>query len=409
MNAMFISWFYYCFIFGAEIFIFCYFYGRLSLRKNPKLSFTITFFIALLSYYSIYTGILSLEYCFLWALILISILFRGSILLALKRTIIVLMLESFIESLFWTIGMIFINDKNIASSLSYNLIIGTITFFIIIFCTILLKKTHKIPFQLLSSKLSIRQNTLLVVGLMSTNIFFATLQGFFLEEMVPSLQKWALISCVITILLMFGTYISLIYTTQKKNYLEALAEINEKYHTSQQKYFEKTTETYENLRHFRHDIKHHLFIIQHYAEENSYEKISKYINQLNSTEALQSYNYTGNDTVDALFYDIFKGHLIENDITFHFYGSLPNNFYIPSFDLCTIFANIFQNALEELNKQENNRYFELEIKQNDKEYIFNISNSIRENVNTLDFSKTTKKDTQNHGLGIENIKSVSAL
>ena len=58
------------------------------------------------------------------------------------------------------------------------------------------------------------------------------------------------------------------------------------------------------------------------------------------------------------------------------------------------------------NVQNFHNYFELEIKQNDKEYIFNISNSIHENVNTLDFSKTTKKDTQNHGLGIENIKSV---
>lgn len=83
---------------------------------------------------------------------------------------------------------------------------------------------------------------------------------------------------------------------------------------------------------------------------------------------------------------------------------LEEKLIIDSVKLCTIYSNLLNNAVEEIERYPDTcgRYIAVEIWSDEDWLKLEIRNSLFENAK--DLRKTSKKDTQNHGFGIRNVK-----
>ena len=74
-------------------------------------------------------------------------------------------------------------------------------------------------------------------------------------------------------------------------------------------------------------------------------------------------------------------------------------------DLCTILSNAFDNAIEAVEcMEEELRWIRLEMSSQGKLLFFRFSNPVKKNTDIAPIGVSTKKDIENHGFGLLNIK-----
>ncbi|MBO4911534.1 MAG: GHKL domain-containing protein [Butyrivibrio sp.] len=178
---------------------------------------------------------------------------------------------------------------------------------------------------------------------------------------------------------------------------------------SQAAYFEGLLKDYTEIRKFRHDLKAHVMALVELATDSKDQKILDYLTSMDAKlERAGVKSYTGNKAVDAVINELAK-HMEESKIKFEYEGVLRNREDIQDFDFCTIFYNVLQNAIEASKAlEESKREVSVEVKNvGDKAGILISNNTILEKL-PLDKEGrfTTKKDKENHGFGIQNIKDV---
>ena len=140
------------------------------------------------------------------------------------------------------------------------------------------------------------------------------------------------------------------------------------------------------------------------AQKGNLETLRSYLDDMQGELQkiqLKKFN-TGNEIMDIM--SNFYIPQLSDKIKINFrVRSVPN---LDEMKLCTIYSNLLQNAVEELNSdptREGN--LEILFTQDIDVFRLMISNSIfREKEN--DSFATRKKDKKNHGIGLENVKRV---
>ena len=171
-------------------------------------------------------------------------------------------------------------------------------------------------------------------------------------------------------------------------------------------------EAQEDTRAFRHDINNNLAFISMLMQEKKYDEAEKYVKELNGNiAALSQKVVTGDDMLDTLI--LSKLSLIKNNnIKFVIKGVIAGGLGWKAIDVCTVFSNLIDNAVEACQKIENiqNRYIEISFRQANLQRIITVKNTVNYN---LDYTKinanikyTTKTDKENHGYGLQNIRNV---
>lgn len=140
--------------------------------------------------------------------------------------------------------------------------------------------------------------------------------------------------------------------------------------------------------------------------DEKFDEAKKYIAGLNeSVKETENRFSTGNYLADAIL--SHKADELEKDLNkIEFSGSIPSG-KINNNDLCTILTNSIDNAARACRKL-SPCSVRIEAYENEKGCSFTISNPVEKKIeiknNTIN---TSKKDSQNHGVGIENIKRVA--
>ena len=101
----------------------------------------------------------------------------------------------------------------------------------------------------------------------------------------------------------------------------------------------------EEARQARHDIRHHFVQLSALAEQGDMEKIKKYL--LAATGKISDYNlhFCENQAVDSVF-GYYSALAKRENIPFHALVSLPADLSIDEIDLCLVFSNLLENALQ---------------------------------------------------------------
>lgn len=171
-------------------------------------------------------------------------------------------------------------------------------------------------------------------------------------------------------------------------------------------------EAQEDTRAFRHDINNNLAFIATLMREKKYDEAEKCVKELNGNiAALSQKVVTGDDMLDTLI--LSKMSLIKNNnINFVIKGVIAGGLGWKALDVCTVFANLIDNAVEACQKIENiqNRYIEISFRQAGYQRIITIKNTVNYISDAIKINDnikyTTKLDRENHGYGLQNIKNV---
>lgn len=219
------------------------------------------------------------------------------------------------------------------------------------------------------------------------------------------------ISLVPYMLVFFGCIILLILGVNEemnKLYYKWSNECMSEQLERQLKYYHKLEEFNKETRAVKHDMRNHMIIIRSLAQQGNLDKLGQYIADMeHTTERLGCIIHTGHSIVDAILNDklqIAK----EKNIQMEYEVKLSKQLGLDDMDLCVIFANSLDNAIEACERIEDNRVKRIQMKAVcDRGYLFyNIKNTANGKVE-VDKKKevpTNKKDSINHGFGLANIR-----
>lgn len=156
----------------------------------------------------------------------------------------------------------------------------------------------------------------------------------------------------------------------------------------------------------KHDLRNHLQVIQEMCNTKQYSQMENYISGLSGKPELsKSFCITGNQAADTVI--SIKKSLADNlGIRLICDGDFKWLNNISPIDVCTVFSNLLDNALDGT-RDAANPYISIKGKDHEHFYTIVFSNSVPENVKIRNNSvKTNKKDKKHHGLGLSSVNSV---
>ncbi len=174
----------------------------------------------------------------------------------------------------------------------------------------------------------------------------------------------------------------------------------------QAEHYQDLAEKNRDIRRFRHDIKNNLLALDILLSDGKYDEAKKYIDSMNeSVKETENRFSTGSYLADAIL--SHKADEIKNDkLDIEFSGTVPSE-RISNNDLCTILTNSIDNAARAC-KEVAPCKINVTSDETEKGCTITVSNPVLKKVEIKNDSiKTSKKDAQNHGFGIENIKKVA--
>lgn len=174
----------------------------------------------------------------------------------------------------------------------------------------------------------------------------------------------------------------------------------------QAEHYQNLAEKNRDIRRFRHDIKNNLLALDILLSDGKYDEAKKYIDSMNeSVKETENRFSTGSYLADAIL--SHKADEIKNDkLDIEFSGTVPSE-RISNNDLCTILTNSIDNAARAC-KEVAPCKINVTSDETEKGCTITVSNPVLKKVEIKNNSiKTSKKDAQNHGFGIENIKKVA--
>ena len=191
--------------------------------------------------------------------------------------------------------------------------------------------------------------------------------------------------------------------------------IQEDYISAELDYINQYKKNQNETRAFRHDIINNLSVLSAIHNEKNYDKAKEYLNTLLGDVRAMSPKYnTGDEMLDCIV-GMKSAKMEEQGIDFTLEGVIDGGLGMKPMDICSIFANAFDNAIEACEKISagSDKWISLSIKRTDKFFSIILRNSMPEeekNIFTgILFGEgervTSKKDRSLHGYGTHNMKA----
>lgn len=179
----------------------------------------------------------------------------------------------------------------------------------------------------------------------------------------------------------------------------------------QNKYYQKQFELMESslktTKAMRHDLRNHLSVIYALVEKEERGAALKHLAKMTDIyDDKKQYACTENIDIDSILN--FKIQAAEQqNIKIALDLSIPKKMNIPSFDLAIIMGNLLDNAIEAVAELEKERQIKTKINYDKGRLIILVENPYQgERVKVGNRYLTTNKEPSQHGLGLENVKSV---
>lgn len=176
----------------------------------------------------------------------------------------------------------------------------------------------------------------------------------------------------------------------------------------QLRHYEDLIEKNQSVRAFRHDYENNLLSIGALLDSGQTEDARDYVRQLQGDVHAAAYAFaTGNYFADAILSDkaeVAKG----KDIRISFSGTVPKK-GIANPDLCTILCNLLDNAIRASDPCAPCTV-ELDGRESVDRWLLTVKNPVTQKVvirgGTI---RTSKTDTENHGIGIANVRRAAEM
>lgn len=153
-----------------------------------------------------------------------------------------------------------------------------------------------------------------------------------------------------------------------------------------------------------HDLNNHLNVLYQLLDKGHEKEAKKYIKEISKPILKLSQTiWTGVDVVDVIINSKIEK-MKEKGIAYEINAEFPQNINIMPHDICTILANLLDNAIEATSKLQNSRSISLTIRKINHFLMIKVSNSCIENKEEfIQYPETTKENKELHGWGLPSV------
>ena len=153
-----------------------------------------------------------------------------------------------------------------------------------------------------------------------------------------------------------------------------------------------------------HDLNNHLNVLYQLLDKGNEDEAKKYIKEISKPILKLSQTiWTGVDVVDVIINSKIEK-MKEKGIAFEINVEFPQNTNIMPHDICTILANLLDNAIEATSKLQKCRSISLTIRKINHFLMIKVSNSCIDNIDEFtQYPETTKENKELHGWGLPSV------
>lgn len=232
-------------------------------------------------------------------------------------------------------------------------------------------------------------------------LFVITFLSSFLETDSSYLRAFILVVLISFLITEIGIYLGL-YTTsrnQKKLLdLQAQAKLNEAAYET----LKLNEESIERTSIARHDMKNHYAYIASLLEQKKYDEAYKYVSTINE-ESYGNFHIVdcGNRILSSILnLELSKARI--KGIQLKYFVAVPKELPFKETDLCSLFTNLIDNALEAIEREKNGGAVEIQIYTKGGYLRIAITNP----TNMKEVNLKTSKESEGHGYGLKIIRSI---
>ena len=200
--------------------------------------------------------------------------------------------------------------------------------------------------------------------------------------------------------------LQMLIQTAKSAALEENTRMMERQLTLEREHYSDLTEYIGQVKAARHDLRHHLKLIQAYIDTGDNEKLKEYIEQYRAavpddTTTQLCLNYTV-DTLVRYYAELAKD--LNIDVQTHL--NLPETMAIADSDLCIVFGNLLENAVDACKRQTSEqRFIKIKAMMNGQKIIIAVDNSYEGEIRKEGEGFLSSK-REGRGIGITSVEAV---
>ena len=223
-------------------------------------------------------------------------------------------------------------------------------------------------------------------------------------------QTIGIILSILSVVSIGMLFVIVSYVKNTNDQIEQMLVMEKQMKQLQMQYYESLLKKEEATRSYRHDMKAHFVCLSRLIREDDVQGVREYIrNMQNYIEDIQKYTFnTGIKMLDTLLNHYVER--LDEDVTVNIKGKCRKEVVMSDTELCTIFSNLINNAVEAIQVcEQSNPFLLIEIDEGGKFVEVRIKNSMKPENLVYDEKGnlcTTKGDKKNHGLGMTNVKKV---
>lgn len=176
----------------------------------------------------------------------------------------------------------------------------------------------------------------------------------------------------------------------------------------QRREYEDICKKMEMGRVFRHDMRHHLQVLEGLAKQEDDESIARYIGNLNSRlSGIEKQTYCENPTVNAVLAS-YIGQAREADCSVQAKAALPHELPFDEMDVCTVLANTLENAVNACRELAGeDRYIRLATELVDgRRLTILVENPCKQEVPFDESGFPQGPKREGHGIGLKSVDAV---
>ncbi|MCI9416940.1 MAG: GHKL domain-containing protein [Eubacterium sp.] len=226
-------------------------------------------------------------------------------------------------------------------------------------------------------------------------------------------DKYIIICNILNVAVLVSVFLLLVFIVYIKNTherMEQLLRTEQLLKEAQVNYYKQNLKKETDTRKYRHDMVNHLVYLQEILSINRLDDAKSYLKSiLGGFKKIQNTYYVlGHEMIDTIM-NYFFG-MLPKDTEIVLKGRCAVNINMEDADICTIFSNLFQNAVEEITENRIcNAKIIVEVYKGDQYINYIIKNSIHaqfdnNDINKNGLPKSHKSDAKSHGIGMINVK-----
>ncbi len=190
--------------------------------------------------------------------------------------------------------------------------------------------------------------------------------------------------------------------TLRQQRLAAEQQLAQRQLNEQIRHYKEVMSSQNQIKNLRHDLRNHMLAIAAKISREEYSQSMDYINKLlEKTETNKFDINTGNTVLDAIL-SAKKEEAEKKNIDFYTNLKIASNLPIAEDDICIIFGNALDNAIEACEKVKSNPYIKVLLSCCADSLVCKIENSC-DNTDCINRT-TSKEDINNHGIGRINME-----